>query len=199
MPLADFEQTVFQGINGPVYALLALDSGNYEIPENITDGTRATRDMYVDYIINAQLPEGGWALVGGEADVDLTAMALQALSKYSDRKDVADAIDKGVGVLSSLQNENGGYQFSADETESSESVAQVITALVELGIPLDDPRFVKNGKTLIDALLRFQNEDGGFSHMLDEKSDLLATEQAFCALAAIDIMLRGEGSLYRMK
>ena len=46
-PLADFEQTVFQGINGPIFALLALDSGNYEIPENIATSNQATRDMYV--------------------------------------------------------------------------------------------------------------------------------------------------------
>ena len=30
-PLADFEQTVFQGINGPIFALLALDCGNYVV------------------------------------------------------------------------------------------------------------------------------------------------------------------------
>ena len=199
LPLADFEQTVFQGINGPVFALLALDSGSYEIPENAADSTQATRDMYVDYIINAQLPGGGWSLAGGEAEVDLTAMVLQALAKYSDRKDVAEAIDKGLEILSSKQNENGGYQFNAAEPESSESTAQVIVALVELGIPLDDPRFVKNGNTLLDALLRFQNEDGGFCHILDEDSDLLATEQAFCALAAVNVMWYREGSLYKMK
>lgn len=33
-PLADFEQVTKQGINGTIFALLALDSGNYEIPEN---------------------------------------------------------------------------------------------------------------------------------------------------------------------
>lgn len=199
LPLADFEQTVFQGINGPVFALLALDSGNYEIPVNVADSTQATRDMYVDYIINAQLPEGGWSLAGGEAEIDLTAMALQALAKYSDRKDVAEAIGKGIEILSSKQNENGGYQFNAAEPESSESIAQVIIALAELGIPLDDPRFVKNGNTLLSALLRFQNEDGGFCHILGEDSDILATEQAFCALAAVNIMLNEEGSLYKMK
>ena len=51
-PLADFEQTVFQGINGPIYALIALDCGGYEIPENVANSTQATRDMYVDYIVN---------------------------------------------------------------------------------------------------------------------------------------------------
>lgn len=198
-PLADFEQTVFQGINGPAFALLALDSGNYEIPENTVGSTQATRDLYVDYIISAQLENGGWSLMGGEAEIDLTAMALQALAKYQDRKDVKDAIEKGLTILSSRQNENGGYQFNATEPESSESISQTIVALSELGIPLDDPRFVKNGNTLVDALLRFRQEDGGFSHLLDGASDLLATEQAFYALVAADRAARGESSLYTMK
>ena len=198
-PLADFEQTVFQGINGPVFALLALDSGNYDIPENTTDNTQATRDLYVDYIINAQLENGGWSLMGGEAEIDLTAMALQALAKYQDRKDAAEAVEKGLVILSERQNENGGYQFSAGEQVSCESVAQVIVALAELGISLDDPRFVKNGKTLLDGILQFRCSDGGFSHLLDGETDLLATEQAFYALVAANRIAQGESSLYRMK
>ena len=199
VPLADFEQTVFQGINGPIFALLALDSGNYEIPENATDSTQATRDMYVDYIINAQLPEGGWSLVGGEAEIDVTAMALQALAKYQDRKDVAEAVEKGLTVLSERQNDQGGYQYNAAEQASCESVAQVIVALAELGIPLDDSRFVKNGNTLLDGLLQFRQEDGGFSHLIDGETDLLATEQAFYAMVAANRVAQGESSLYRMK
>lgn len=199
VPLADFEQTVFQGINGPVFALLALDSGNYEIPENAADSTQATRDMYVDYIINAQLENGGWSLMGGEAEIDVTAMALQALAKYQDRKDVAEAVEKGLAVLSERQNEQGGYQYNAAEQASCESVAQVIVALAELGIPLDDSRFVKNGNTLLDGLLQFQQADGGFSHLIDGETDLLATEQAFYALVAANRVAQGESSLYRMK
>ena len=199
VPLADFEQTVFQGINGPVFALLALDSGNYEIPENVADSTQATRDMYVDYIINAQLENGGWSLMGGEAEIDMTAMALQALANYLDRNDVAQAVEKGLAVLSERQNEQGGYQFNSSEQASSESVAQVMVALGELGISLNDSRFVKNGNTLLDALLEFQQEDGGFSHLMDGGSDLLATEQAFYALVAAHRVMQGETSLYRMK
>ena len=199
LPLADFEQTVFQGINGPIFALLALDSGNYEIPENIADSTQATRDLYVDYILNAQLPDGGWSLMGGEPEIDLTAMALQALAKYQDRKDVAEAIEKGLTILSNRQNENGGYQYSTAEQASCESVAQVIVALTELGISLDDSRFVKNGKTLLDGILQFHQEDGGFSHLVDGETDLLATEQAFYALVAAKRLAEGESSLYNMK
>ena len=199
LPLADFEQTCFLGINGPIFALLALDSGNYEIPENTADSTQATRDLYVDYIINAQLPEGGWSLMGGEAEIDLTAMALQALAKYQDRKDVAEAVEKGIAILSDRQNENGGYQFNENEQASCESVAQVIVARAELGISLDDSRFVKNGKTLLDGLMQFRQADGGFSHLVGDETDLLATEQAFYAMVAADRMEKGEASLYRMK
>lgn len=198
-PLADFEQTVFQGINGPIFALLALDCGNYEIPENIVGSTQATRDLYVDYIINAQLENGGWSLMGGEAEIDVTAMALQALAKYQDRKDVAEAVEKGLAVLSERQNDQGGYQYNAAESVSSESVSQVIVALAELGIALDDSRFVKNGNTLLDALMQFQQEDGGFSHLMDGETDLLATEQAFYALVAANRVAQGESSLYLMK
>ena len=198
-PLADFEQTVFQGINGPIFALLALDCGNYEIPENTVGSTQATRDLYVDYIINAQLENGGWSLMGGEAEIDVTAMALQALAKYQDRKDVAEAVEKGLAVLSERQNDQGGYQYNAAESVSSESVSQVIVALAELGIALDDPRFVKNGNTLLDALMQFQQADGGFAHLMDGETDLLATEQAFYALVAANRVAQGESSLYRMK
>ena len=197
VPLADFEQTVFQGINGPIFALLALDSGNYEIPESMVNSTQATRDMYVDYILSAELPDGGWSLAGGAAETDITAMALQALAKYCDRKDAAEAVERGLAVLSEQQNSNGGY--TSYDAESSESIAQTIVALTELGISLEDPRFVKNGNTLLDALLRFRLEDGSFSHLMDGEADLLATEQAFYALVALHRTEQGKPSLYRMK
>lgn len=197
LPLANFEKTVFQGINGAIFALLALDSGNYAIPEITSEGTQATREMYVDCILSKELPDGGWSLGGGEAEVDLTAMALQALAKYKDRQDVAEAIEKGLNILSVRQNENGGY--TAYQVESSESISQTIVALSELGISLDDSRFVKNGNSLLDALLRFRQEDGGFSHLLDGKTDPLATEQAFYALVAADRVAKGNNSLYNMQ
>lgn len=196
-PLADFEQTVFQGLNGPIFALLALDSGKYEIPENTANSTQATRDMYVDYIVNAESPDGGWSLAGGPAEIDITAMALQALAKYQDRPDVAEAVERGLSLLSQQQNVNGG--FSEGDSETSETIAQAIVALTELGISLEDERFVKNGNTLQDALLRFRLEDGSFSHLMDGDADLLATEQAFYALVAIDRMEQGKTSLYSMK
>ena len=195
-PLADFEQTVFQGINGPIFALLALDSGKYEIPENTAGTTQATREEYVDYILGAELSGGGWTLSGDQADADITAMALQALAKYRDRQDVSAAVERGLTVLSALQTETGGYQ--AYGAESSESIAQVLVALTELGVDPEDPRFVRDGHTLRCRLLDFRNEDGSFRHIQDGEADLMATEQAFYALVALDRTARGESTLYSM-
>lgn len=195
-PLADFEQVTKQGINGTIFALLALDSGNYEIPENPDAAVQATRQMYVDELLTRELPDGGWTLTGGEPDVDITAMTLQALAKYRDWQDVEDAVQRGIAALSALQEPNGAY-LSWDE-ENSESVCQVIVALTELGISLDDERFVKNGQTLPQVLERFACEDGSYRHSLNGGSDEMATEQAFYALAAIHRAETGETTLYDM-
>ena len=197
-PLADFEQVTRQGINGTIFALLALDSGNYENPENPDAAVQATRQMYVDELLARALPDGGWTLTGGEPDVDITAMTLQALAKYRDQADVTAAVERGLAVLSSLQEPDGGYVSWG--SSNSESVAQVIVALTELGVPLDDERFTKNGITVEDALLRFAQENGAFVHVRDGSGgdDGMATEQAFYALAAIHRAETGETTLYDM-
>lgn len=197
-PLADFEQVTRQGINGTIFALLALDSGNYEIPENPDAAVQATRQMYVDELLARALPDGGWTLTGGEPDVDITAMTLQALAKYRDQADVTAAVERGLAVLSSLQEPDGGYVSWG--SSNSESVAQVIVAMTELGVPLDDERFTKNGITVEDALLRFAQENGAFVHVRDGSGgdDGMATEQAFYALAAIHRAETGETTLYDM-
>ena len=134
---------------------------------------------------------------GGDAEADITAMVLQALAKYQDREDVAEATERALEVLSEQQNEEGGY--TAYDVESSETISQVIVALTELGISIDDERFVKNGRTLEDRLLDFRAEDGGFKHVLDGESDMIATEQAFYALVALDRAEQGMPSLYRLR
>ena len=196
LPLGDFDETVRQGVNGVIFALLALDSGGYEIPEAPEAETQATRELYVGELLRREIPDGGWALTGGTPDADMTAMALQALAKYRDRQDVEDAVQRGLAALSALQEPNGAY-LSWDE-ENSESVCQVIVALTELGISLDDERFVKNGQTLPQVLERFACEDGSYRHSLNGGSDEMATEQAFYALAAIHRAETGETTLYDM-
>lgn len=82
-------------------------------------------------------------------------------------------VERGVSALADLQEPNGAYTSWGEE--NSESVSQVIVALTELGISPDDERFVKNGQTLEQVLLRFAQEDGSFRHTADGKSDEMAT------------------------
>lgn len=203
MPLGDFDKTVWQGLNGAIWALIALDSGNYDIPANKDASTQATRQMYVDHILSRQLSDGGFSLngKGGDttpADPDITAMALQALANYQDQKKVKIATDQAVECLSKMQDASGGY--ASWGTSNCESCAQVIVALCELGIPLNDKRFVKNGHTLIDNLTSFRKTNGGFTHVADgsDGDNQMSTEQGFYALVAALRAEKGLPSLYRM-
>lgn len=199
MPLGDFDKTIWQGLNGPIWALIALDSGNYDIPKNTSAKTQATRQLYIDEIIKNQMKDGGWSLTGtGDSDVDISAMALQALAKYQDQKAVKTATDKALTYLSKAQDSKGGY--ASWGTTNVESVAQVVVALCELGIDLGDSRFVKNGHTLTENLLSFRQSNGGFYHVLDgsDGNNQMSAEQGFYALVAIDRVENGKNSFYRM-
>ncbi len=187
-PLLDFDKTLQQGINGAIWALIALDSGNY--------GTDEIKKKYVAYLLKCENPKGGWALASDTPDADITAMALQALAKYREDTKVEAAVERALDCLSEMQNEKGG--FSSWSTENSESCSQVIAALCELGIPLDDSRFVKNGNTLTDNLLSYYIPENGFCHIYGGGSNLMATEQAFYALVDVKRVSENKNSLYRM-
>lgn len=194
--LADFEKVTLQGINGPVFALLALDSGAYEMPFNKSAKTNATRELYLDYILKKQLSDGGFALSGNTADPDITAMALQALAKYQERKDVKMATQKALSCLSKIQKSDGGFESWG--SVNLESSTQVLTALCELGISDKDRRFIKNGKTVADNVLSYYTKNG-FLHVRNGKGNtLMATEQAFYSLVGLQRVLDSKTSLYRM-
>lgn len=195
--LADMDDVTFQGLNGAIFALIALDSNKYDVPAVADGGKQVTRDGLVAYILDQQLSDGGWALSGDSADPDMTAMALQALAAYrTGDKAVQSAVDKALKTLSDMQQADGGY--SSWGTLNSESCAQVIIALTALGIdPAKDSRFAKNGLTVLDALLSFAL-DGGFRHTADGERNDMATEQALCALTAYARLLDGKTALYDM-
>ena len=201
VPLGDFEKTVWQGINGPIFALIALDCGNYPMPVNTEAATQATRQLYLNEILSRQNDDGGWSLTskgGAEpSDPDVTAMALQAFAKYQDDGAVKTATERALTCLSKMQDSDGGY--ASYKTANSESVVQVIVALCELGIDLEDRRFVKNGNTLLGNLLSYRKADGSFSHTSAiEGNDQMASEQGFYGLVAALRMAEGENSLYCM-
>lgn len=165
-----------QGLNGWIFALLTLDTMGYKTPE----GAEFDRERILDEIVSSQNTDGGFSLSKGESDIDITAMALQAIAPYFNdfsRDDVRKSVDKAVEYLSGKQDSSGTFG-------SAEADSQVVIALCSLGIdPEADSRFVKSSD-LLTALLSYQNSDGGFSHEKGGDSDELATGQALCALAA---------------
>ena len=181
-----------QGINGPIFTLIALDSHNYPTMGDVT------REKLIQVILDAQLTDGGWDLSAGKADPDMTAMAIQALAPYyKTNETVKAAVDKALEALSALQRNDGG--FGSWGTINSESCAQVIVALTALGLdPTCDSRFVKNGKTPLDALAGFYVTGGGFRHTANGDLDGMATEQGYYALAAYYRFANTQTRLYDM-
>ena len=194
-PLADFNFVKKQGINGPVWALIALDSLQYEIPET-TSKEQTTREKLIDYLLEKQLPAGGWAIGEQGADPDMTGMAIQALAPYYKKNEaVKCAVDKALGYYSAIQRDDGGL---SEATDSPESCAQMITALSALGIdPETDGRFIKSGNSIVDCLLRFSLENG-FAHNIGGEYNQMSTEQAFYAMTAANRLREGKSSLYDM-
>ena len=181
-----------QGINGPIFTLIALDSHNYPTMGNVT------REKLIGVILAAQLSNGGWALSGTKADPDMTAMAIQSLAPYyKTNETVKAAVDKALEALSALQRNDGG--FGSWGTVNSESCDQVIVALTALGIdPTADSRFVKNGNTVLDALAGFYVTGGGFRHTAGGERNGMATEQGYYALAAYYRFANAQTRLYDM-
>ena len=195
-PLANYDQTVWQGVNGAAFALIAMDSVSYGFAASGT----SSRARLVAYLLAQELPGGGWDYSGKTADPDQTAMVLQALAPYRTQANVSAAIDRALNVLSGMQKDDGS--FDAWGASSSESISQVLVALCALGIdPAKDSRFVRaNGAWLVSALMSFrvQTETGlAFGHT-NRTANYMATEQAGYALAAYERFLAGQPALYTM-
>ena len=196
--LTEMDYVKKQGNNGPVWTLIALDSGNYAVPAAADPTKQVSREGLIDHLLSAQCADGGWSLAGSNSDLDVTAMTLQALAPYAKDDRVSGAVEYALTYLSNAQAEDGGFVGYGAST--SETCAQVIVALTALGIdPAKDTRFIKNGITVVDKLCSFAIDGGGFCHIQDaHKVDGVATEQGYYALTAYDRLLTGKAALYDM-
>ena len=170
------------------FALIALDTNDY-LPN--TDA----RQGLTQFLLTKQLSSGAWGIneENPEANVDATAMVLQALAPYSSDAQVSAAIDKALNYLSSIQGANGGYG-------SAEADAQVVVALSALQIDCTtDSRFTKSGNPLT-SLLGYAQPSGGFVHdaWSTTGENQMSTEQAAYALVAYWRFDNGRNRLYDM-
>jgi len=175
------------GIMSLVFGLHLLNNGY--------TSSRYTVDSLINTILSYRLNDGGWAVMGDMGDVDVTAMVVQSLAPhYRSSAKVSKAVDSALALLSSKQKSDGGFMSMG--AENPESSAQVLTALSALGIDQSyDTRFIKNGRTVLDAMLDYRRSDGSFSH--DGKGyNENATIQALYSMTAYARMLRGMSGLY---
>ena len=192
-PYDDIEWVNKQGINGTMWALIALDSHDYTVREGL-------REELVEELLSLQHDDGGWSLANINmelaSNVDVTGMVLTALAPYKNDADVAAAAAEAIEWLSGQQLTTGGFPYGTNG-ETSESCAWAIVALTAWGInPDTDERFIKDGKSAVDNLLSYYIEDEAMFAHQGNTSNIMGTEQAIYALAAYDRFVNEEPALF---
>lgn len=184
--------------NNLVYALIAFDEANVSDEALLASGSTWARAKLVSELLAFQNVDGGFTIeVGGSSNIDMTAMALQALAPHVEsggdtavmaadaRPSVSASVESALSFLKGQMN--GLCDFG-----SVESNAQVLLALVALG---KDPANAKNGfakgsNSLVTAIAAYEVGDGkGYAHTMGSDGkpgnvNALATVQALRALSA---------------
>ena len=159
----DFTREIYT--DGVSFALLAMDSMRYELPETV-------RKAAVDALCSAQREDGGFNY----------ALRVNPEAPYQAEEKTAGVIERALAFLKANQNvETAGFGFMG--SDSAETISMAIVGLTALRIDPCGPEYVKNGKTMLDALLTFVNPDGGM-RAWDGSSNSLTTYQSLSALEA---------------
>lgn len=177
-----------QGIMSVIFGLHLLNNGYSSKDYGISD----LKAKLLDF----QLQDGGFAVTGKKGDVDVTAMALQALAPYfqSDAT-VKSAVNNALSFLSSSQKSTG--EFASYGVNNAESCAQTLIALSELRIDaMTDSRFIKGNNTLLDAIERYKMSDGSFCHKQNGASNSIATVQVLCSAVSYLRYKNGKDNFY---
>ncbi|MGC8848944.1 MAG: hypothetical protein ACP5K1_01910 [Candidatus Bathyarchaeia archaeon] len=179
-------------LNDDFWGLMALASAGGE-NQTIIDGVRA-------FIKANQNGDGGWGYaVAVSSDVDDTAAAIMALIAAGEPRS-SETITKGLVYIKSKQMNNGGFESFGSTNVGTDAWA--ICAIASVGQDPASEYWTKNGKTPVDDLLTFQNDDGSFSWPGPYPMRELATSYAIAALVGryypvngLTVYVRIEGSV----
>lgn len=170
-------------VNALAFALIALDSGNYDVPKD----ARWTRDALIGEILSTQIYNQGWNWSRDKivSDVDMTAMVVSALSPYyNSRSDVKKAVDNAMSYLKIKQTGTGSFGSPVN----SNSTAMVIIAATSLGI--DPATYFGSSQiqynAVYDLFTQFMTSNKLFGYTDNKDVNRMATEQVFRALLAYD-------------
>ena len=162
-------------INGPIFALIALDMGNYTIPAD----AYWTRDKLLETILNHVYLSDGFGL-------DMVTMLMQSIGPYMNDPvygtRVKAKLEEGLKiVLESFGDKNAyknpyGVQWGGVYT--SEGSAQIVCAMSAMGVDCHtDPRMSNSeGQSALTALLDYADyQSGYFAHTNTTPKNALAT------------------------
>lgn len=163
-------------INGPIFALNALDMGNYTIPENAV----WTREKLLETILNHKYLSDGFGL-------DMVTMLMQSIGPYMDDpvygERVRAKLDEGLEiVLDSFGSKNvykNPYGVQWGGVYTSEGSAQIVCAMSAMGVDCHtDPRMSNGTQSALTALLDYADyREGYFAHTNTTPKNAMATYQ----------------------
>ena len=190
----------FMSCGDVIFALLALDSRNYTVPDG-----GMSRDKLKTLLLGLQQDNGAWGSAsysGSEwvqpywgPDVDTTAQAITALAPYCSDANVKTAVDNALEWLKAQQITEGEHinAFGGWGSASVESTAQVIVALTALGI---DPT-TWNERDAVKGMCTLAIPAGGFFNYNNEY-DEYTTSNGYYALVAYKRFNENKNALYDM-
>ena len=176
-------------INGPIFALLALDMGTYTIPEN----ARWTRENLINVVLNY----GNY----DEFGIDMVGAIMYSLAPYQEDAvygaQIKEKLDLCLEII--LRKMNSDFSFGAWGATNSESAAWVMMGLCSMGIDWNaDPRFSdgQGHSALQHWMDNFANVNGGyFHHTTSVTNDAMATYQGcYATMWYLKFLEKGQGT-----
>ncbi|MDF1518885.1 MAG: prenyltransferase/squalene oxidase repeat-containing protein [Brevefilum sp.] len=137
-----------ENVTDQVWAILGLAANNASIP---TDA--------IDWLVRAQNEDGSWN-DGFGGFLDMTPLAVMALTASDhDNANLPD-IQNAIGFLKNNQQNNGGWQTQWDSTTNANTTGLILQAISAVGDNPLDETWLKDGADPFQALLALQKEDG---------------------------------------
>ena len=162
-------------INGPIFALNALDMGNYTIPENAV----WTREKLLETILNHKYLSDGFGL-------DMVTMLMQSIAPYQNDPVYGERVKAKLWegfdiVMNSFGTDPFDNPFGVQwgGVYTSEGASQIICALSAMGIDVHTDVRLNNGKdSVLTSFLNYADFDEGyFAHSNTTPKNAMATYQ----------------------
>lgn len=162
-------------INYHMWSVIALASFRQEI---------AGQERAREWLLARQNTDGGFGWAEGvDSDPDDTAVAIQVMILLGEDVRTSPYIKKAVSYLKQCRNEDGGFSWEGNKSNSATG-AWVLQGILAAGENPVSKEWSVNGKNVVTHLISLQTGDGSFDWMPGvQSSPVLMTAYAVMALA----------------